>query len=91
MSKFKEGWDRTVHEAMLCKMPVIGSGMGGMREFLEGGRQIICEGMSKLNYYADIAMKNRKELGGKGYMFAKAFTIDKFQSDWRRALEELQS
>lgn len=28
MSKFKEGWNRTIHEAMLCKTPVIGSGTG---------------------------------------------------------------
>ena len=35
MSKFNEGWCRTAHEAMLCKTPVVGSGMGGMGELLE--------------------------------------------------------
>ena len=39
MSKFKEGWCLTAHEAMLCKTPVIGSGKGGMRELLEGGNK----------------------------------------------------
>ena len=42
MSKFKEGWCRTAHEAMLLKTPVIGSGTGGMRELLENGKQIVC-------------------------------------------------
>ncbi|GAI24374.1 unnamed protein product, partial [marine sediment metagenome] len=32
MSRFKEGWCITAHEAMLCKTPVIGSGLGGMKE-----------------------------------------------------------
>ena len=32
MSQFNEGWCRQAHEAMLCGVPVIGSGMGGMRE-----------------------------------------------------------
>ena len=27
MSKFREGWNRTAHEAMLCRTPVVGSGL----------------------------------------------------------------
>ena len=79
MSKFKEGWNRTTHEAMLCKTPVIGSGLGGMRELLEGGKQIICGDVSKLNYLVDVAIENQKELGEKGYEFAKGFTIERFE------------
>ena len=48
MSKFMEGWNRTAHEAMLCKTPVIGSGLGGMKELLEGGKQIICDDFEDL-------------------------------------------
>src|SRR5581483_1567247 len=48
MSKFKEGWCMTAHEAMLCKTPVIGSGLGGMQELLEGGKQIICKDVAML-------------------------------------------
>ena len=48
MSKFKEGWNRTVHEAMLCKTPVVGAPQGGMKELLEGGEQIICDDFAKL-------------------------------------------
>ncbi len=86
MSKFKEGWNRTVHEAMLCKTPVIGSGMGGMRELLEEGKQMICEDVSKLNGLVDAAMENREELGEKGYEFAKDFTVDRFEDGWERIL-----
>jgi glycosyltransferase involved in cell wall biosynthesis len=86
MSKFKEGWNRTAHEAMLCKTPVVGSGKGGMRELLEGGKQIICEDISKLNQHVDIAIGNREESGGKGYMFAKDFTVERFEKEWERFL-----
>ena len=86
MSKFNEGWNRTVHEAMLCKTPVIGSGLGGMRELLEGGKQLVCEDISKLNDLVDIAMENRKELGESGYNFAKDFTMERFVEGWGKIL-----
>ena len=86
MSKFNEGWDRTVHEAMLCKTPVIGSGLGGMRELLEGGRQLICEDISELSYLVDVAMENREKLGESGYNFAKDFTVERFEKEWARVL-----
>jgi len=39
-SQFAEGWCRVVHEALLCGVPVVGSGAGGMAELLNlgGGR-----------------------------------------------------
>jgi len=86
MSKFQEGWNRTVHEAMLCKTPVIGSGLGGMMELLEGGRQLICEDISELSYLVDVAMENREELGEKGYEFAKNFTVERFEDGWEKVL-----
>jgi glycosyltransferase involved in cell wall biosynthesis len=88
MSKFKEGWNRTAHEAMLCKTPVIGSGLGGMRELLEGGRQIICEEDANLKekvYYA----LDHPELGEIGYEFAKAFTVKKFNDEWLNLTERV--
>lgn len=48
MSKFLEGWNRTAHEAVLCGTPVIGSGVGGMRELLEMSDQIICSSFDEL-------------------------------------------
>jgi glycosyltransferase involved in cell wall biosynthesis len=88
MSKFREGWNRTAHEAMLCKTPVVGSGLGGMRELLEGGGQIICED------YADLKEKvydalDHPELGEIGYEFAKPFTVKKFNDEWLNLTERV--
>ena len=66
MSKFKEGWCRTTHEAMLVKTPVIGSGFGGMEEPLEGGKQIICGDFKNLKEKVEYLLNNpeiRKEMG----------------------------
>ena len=88
MSKFKEGWNRTAHEAMLCKTPVVGSGLGGMRELLEGGRQIICDGFDELREKASYAL-DHPELGEMGFDFARQFTIKKFNEEWLRLIERL--
>jgi len=84
MSKFKEGWCRTAAEAMLLKKPVIGSGLGGQKELLEKGGQIICSFESlreKVEYLLDNS-EIRKEIGEKGHNFAKGFTFDKFKKKW---------
>src|SRR3989344_915853 len=81
MSKFKEGWCRITHEAMLSKTPVIGSGIGGMRELLEGGQQIICEDFNNLKEKVEHLLGNaelREKIGQNGYDFAKTFTKEKF-------------
>ena len=88
MSKFMEGWNRTAHEAMLCKTPVIGSGLGGMRELLEGGGQIICDDFDDLKemvYY----ILNHPERGELGYEFAKQFTVKKFNDEWLSLIEKV--
>ena len=90
MSKFNEGWNRSVHEAMLCKTPVIGSGLGGMKELLDGGKQIICEDVSKLSYLVDVAMESRGKQGERGYKFAKGFTMGRFEEGWRKLIEDLE-
>jgi glycosyltransferase involved in cell wall biosynthesis len=88
MSKFKEGWNRTAHEAMLCKTPVIGSGLGGMRELLEGGAQIICDDFDDLEekvYY----VLDHPETGERGYEFARRFTVERFNEDWLSLIERI--
>ena len=37
MSDFKEGWCRVLHEAAIHGTPILGSGLGGMKELMEIG------------------------------------------------------
>ena len=85
MSKFKEGWCRTAHEAMLCRTPVVGSGCGGMRELLEGGKQVICEDFQNLKEKVEYLLNHseiREKMGEDGYNFAKNFTLERFKKEW---------
>jgi ubiquinone biosynthesis O-methyltransferase len=85
MSKFQEGWCMTAHEAMILKTPVIGSGLGGMRELLEGGKQIVCESFANLREKVEFVLKNedvRKKMGEDGFNFAKDFTKERFEKSW---------
>ena len=85
MSKFKEGWCMTAHEAMLCKTPVIGSGMGGMEELLKGGGQIICIDFKELKKKVEYLLNNseeREKIGKMGYNYAKDFTLERFKKEW---------
>lgn len=92
MSKFKEGWCRTLHEAMLLKRPVIGNGVGGMKELLEGGKQIICQDFKKLREAVEYLLANPEkmdELGELGYNFAKNFTLERFKKDWLELISKI--
>lgn len=92
MSKFKEGWCRTAHEAMLLKTPVIGSGKGGMKELLEGGKQIICENFDSLRERVEYLLNYpgvREKMGEDGYNFAKDFTLERFKRDWLELLSKI--
>lgn len=85
MSKFKEGWCMTTHEAMLSKTPVIGSGTGGMKELLEGGKQIICKDFRNLKEKVEYLLEYpqlREKTGKDGYNFAKEFTLERFEKEW---------
>jgi len=88
MSRFKEGWNRTAHEAMLSKTPVIGSGLGGMGELLEGGQQIICKDFESLKENVCFAL-DHPELGERGYEFAKQFTVKRFNEGWLDVIDRV--
>lgn len=92
MSKFKEGWCRTAHEAMLLKTPVIGSGLGGMGELLEGGGQIICRDFGSLKEKVEYLLSHpevREKNGERGYNFAKDFTLERFGKAWLDLIPEI--
>jgi len=88
MSKFKEGWGRTTHEAMLCKTPVIGSGQGGMRELLEGGGQMVCQDLKELKEKVQYAL-DHPDLGKSGYEFASQFTVERFEAGWLKLVDNI--
>lgn len=90
MSKFEEGWCRTAHESMLCKTPVVGSGLGGMGELLQDGNQIICKDFNKLAEYVTYLNEN-PEIGELGYKYAskKRFTINNFSEEWKNIFESI--
>ncbi len=88
MSRFKEGWNRTAHEAMLCRTAVVGSGLGGMKELLEGGGQSVSENFDDLKEKVSYAL-DHPEMGKKGFDFARQFTVEKFNADWLALIESL--
>ena len=95
LSKFKEGWNRVVHEAMLCKTPVIGTSQGGMTELLNGGEQRIfyknCSiwfnQLLALPEMVDAVFSGSRKLEDTGYEYAKQFTIERFEKGWREVIE----
>ncbi len=94
MSTFKEGWCITAHEAMLLKTPVIGSGVGGMRELLEGGGQIVCTDFEQLKEIVETLLKNpreRERIGESGRNFAKSFTDERFRQSWLNLTNKILS
>jgi glycosyltransferase involved in cell wall biosynthesis len=94
MSRFTEGWNRVAHEAMICGTPVIGSGMGGMRELLEKGGQLICSNIGELKAMVYSLLNDElkmKQMSIAGRSFAKQFNLDYFEKNWTDALDSLQS
>ena len=94
MSKFKEGWCRTAHEAMLLKTPVIGSGQGGMEELLLGGKQIVCKNFGGLREKVEYLLgqpEERKKMGSAGYNYAKDFTNERFEESWIEITQKVLS
>ena len=92
MSRFKEGWGRTPHEAMLLKTPVIGSGKGGMQELLEGGEQVACKDIVSLREKVEFLLLHPEvcaKLGEMGYTFARQFSKERFEKAWRDTVRNL--
>ena len=92
MSEFEEGWSRTTHEAMLSRTPVVGSGCGGMKELLEGGKQIVCEDFGKLREKVEYLLENpdvREKMAEDGHLFAEKFSQDKFKEEWINLIKKI--
>jgi glycosyltransferase involved in cell wall biosynthesis len=89
MSNMMEGWNRIAHEAMLARVPVIGSGSGGMRELLEKGNQIICSDIEELNSKIIYALANKEKLGQDGYDFVKELDEEYFKKTWLMTMDKM--
>jgi glycosyltransferase involved in cell wall biosynthesis len=92
MDKFNTGWNMTAQEAMLCKTPVIGSGMGGTRELYEGANQIICQDFKNLKEKVEYLLSHpevRKKMGEDGYNYSKQFTLERFQNEWLDLIKKI--
>ena len=88
MSTMEEGWNRIAHEAMLVKTPVIGSGVGGMRELLLKGRQVVITDYNLLNKKIDYCLRNRNILGESGFSFVSRFNSEYFQREWLKIITQ---
>lgn len=82
MSNMMEGWNRVAHEAMLSKTPVIGSGSGGMRELLQGGKQLITQEFKELPELVEHCLINKHSLAESGYTFVSKFDNAYFKNAW---------
>lgn len=83
MSLFKEGWNRVVHEAVLCGTPVIGSGKGGMEELLVMSGQTICTSFEDLPHHVNRLLKNRSIPDSHSLM---KFDLRYFKKCWETVL-----
>jgi glycosyltransferase involved in cell wall biosynthesis len=81
-SLMTEGWNRIAHETMLCKVPVVGSGVGGMQELLDGGKQLCARNKEELKEKVGKAIRQKNELGNLGYLYASQFDMAYFNRAW---------
>jgi glycosyltransferase involved in cell wall biosynthesis len=87
MSEFKEGWCRALHEAAIHGTPILGSGLGGMKELLEIG-SFMPSTVNTLSHDFDIIIKEGPLSEDKVNSY-RAFTLEKFYEAWRRCVSEL--
>lgn len=91
MSNMTEGWNRIAHEAMLCRVPVIGNGAGGMLELLQGGSQAIVHDISTLPAVVENVLQNRDEYAADGYRYVLRFNLEYFRKSWSEAVRSVLS
>lgn len=87
MSEFKEGWCRVLHEAAIHGTPILGSGLGGMKELLEIGG-FTPSTFNTLRDDFDIIIKEGSLSDYKVNLY-RAFTLERFYEAWRRCVSQL--
>jgi glycosyltransferase involved in cell wall biosynthesis len=79
MSKFKEGWCRVAHEALLLNRPVVGSGEGGMRELLTYGGGLIATSEDELYSHIKNILNSNKSAFSSNQEYLRQFDENYFK------------
>ena len=91
MSKLLEGWNRVAHEAMLCRTPVIGSGVAGMGELLHGGQQVTLKEVAGLPEAVRDVLARAETQGRDGRRFVEQFDEAYFEGAWTSLAERMMT
>jgi glycosyltransferase involved in cell wall biosynthesis len=84
-----EGWNRTAHEAMLCQTPVIGTGIGGMKELLTEGKQVIQPQFQGLTDTVRSALQHKKPLSQDGFKYVQQFNMNYLNTEWQQFMKQI--
>lgn len=82
MSRLPEGWNRVAHEAMLCGTPVIGSGIAGMGELLDGGQQTTLTDIGALPETVRHVLAHKDAFAERGRAFTRQYDARYFEDAW---------
>lgn len=83
-SRFREGWCRTAHEALVLGTCVIGSGYGGMGELLNGAGQWIAS-----DYLSLKKCLNQYYMKNINTEYVNSFGFDRFKKSWIQLVRSL--
>ena len=86
-----EGWNRIAHESLLSKTPVIGSGIGGMKELLAGSSQVVLTDITLLETEIERVLSRSKYFGNLGFNFVSKFNSEYFENTWLETINSLNS
>lgn len=88
LPQFQEGWTRAAHESLLCGVPTIGYGSGGLGELLSKTGQIIYQDNDNLDLLVCKAMDQRGKLIENALPFLNQHNQDYFRNAWIHNLKE---
>lgn len=86
MSRMTEGWNRIAHESLLCGTPVIGSGIGGMKELLNGAGQKIVSKQEDLKGTVEEVLHRSSWYAENGKKFTSQFDMEYFKKEWSQTI-----
>ena len=88
MSKFLEGWNRTVYVAILVGTPVVGSGKGGMLELLEKSSQKVVTNFSDLNEIVSKVLNEESKNIEHTLIFVSRLDLNYLRKSWSAVFKD---